>query len=92
LQLGDIGAAASLMFYHLSIHETRYLDEELATTDRLIYDAFGYMMDDAVLDLTARLSGLLTSDGRYQVAHFLCPMEAGGGSSESPGYNLKFPE
>jgi len=27
LQLGDIGAA-SLMFYHPSIHETRHLDED----------------------------------------------------------------
>jgi hypothetical protein len=28
LQLGDIEAAASLMFYHPLIHETRHLDED----------------------------------------------------------------
>jgi hypothetical protein len=50
-------------------------------------------MDDAVLDLTGRLSGLslrLTADIKLHISFVL--MEAGGGSSESPGYNFKFPE
>ena len=59
------------MFYHLSIHETRYLDEELATTDRLIYDAFGYMMDDVLFWILRRdylVSLRLTADSKLHIS------------------------